>query len=56
MAYLDNAILGRRVDFNYNLLMSIGGNPATGFQAETSTTNITRASLQAMLWAGRKIN
>lgn len=45
--YLDNSQgLGRRVDMNMRL--------STGGTTESSTSGLTRATLQALLWSGRK--
>jgi len=48
LAYLDDPVYGRRVDLNYFA--------AYGSQNDTTTTGVNRATLQALLWAARKIN
>ena len=50
VAYLDDNTLGRRVDLNY---LAGDGYYVTG---DTTLNGLNRLTLQALLWAGRKIN
>jgi hypothetical protein len=47
--YLDDNVKGRRVDLNYQVATGIG------HYDETIATGMNRTTLQALLWAGRKI-
>ena len=49
-AYLDDNTLGRRVDLNY------GAGNFNFVTGDTTTTGLNRLTLQAILWAARKIN
>ena len=50
LAYLDDNSLGRRVDLNY-----LAGD-GTYVSNDTTTTGLLRLTLQALLWAAKKIN
>ena len=49
-AYLDDNVYGRRVDLNY-----VAGD-YNYITSDTTNTGLQRLTLQALLWAGRKIN
>ena len=53
--YLDDNILGRRVDLNYPPVAGTNNPNALGYVNDTTTTRMNRLTLQALLWAGKKI-